>query len=66
MGENINRALHGLLQSDPRYVFLGEDVLAGRDGCLQLHRPKMGRRGEQHDVAGFDDFLVGVEAHEFM
>lgn len=38
VGENINRALHGLMQSDPRYVFLGEDVLDPYGGAFKIAR----------------------------
>ena len=46
--------------------FLGEQVLAGRDRCLNVLRPKARRRG-QHDVVYFratDDLFVGIETLE--
>jgi hypothetical protein len=50
-----------------RHRLLAEDVLAGGDGVLQLHRAEAGRRREQDDVdAGVDDLLVGVQAEELV
>ena len=44
---------------------LHEDVLAGLDRRLEVHRPEAGRRGEDDQVdAAVDRLLVGVEADE--
>ena len=44
---------------------LDEDVLAGVDRRLDVHRMELGRAGDEHDVdAACDDLLVAVEAHE--
>lgn len=43
-----------------------EDMLAGVDGGLDVHRTEAGRGGENHHVhAAVDDLLVGVEADKF-
>ena len=44
---------------------LGKNVLAGRDGGLQMGRAEMGGRGQNHHVhAAIDDVLIRVEADE--
>ena len=44
---------------------LAEDVLAGLDGRLEVQRPEVRRRGQEHHVdAAGDHLLVGVEADE--
>ena len=43
---------------------LGEEVLAGLDGRLDVLGPEARRRGQHHQVAAIDHFLVGVEADE--
>ena len=50
-----------------RHRLLAKDVLAGGDGRLQMHWPKMGRGGQQHHVdVGRQQFLIGVESDEFL
>ena len=62
LADSEHRAHAGRVDGDR---LLGEDVLAGLDGGLEVHRAEAGRRGEDHDVdvAG-DHLLVGVEADE--
>ena len=44
---------------------LAEDVLAGLDGRLDVQRPEVRRRGQEHHVdVAVEDLLVGVEADE--
>ena len=48
-----------------RTGLFGEDVLAGRDGCLDVHWSKVWRRCQQHHVhATVDHLPVGVEPEE--
>ena len=42
----------------------GEDVLSRGNGGLQLSRPKMGWRAQQHDVTRLDHVLIRVESYE--
>ena len=46
------------------YGLFAEDVFAGGDGGLEMCRPKVRRRAEQHHVANGDDVLIRVEAGE--
>ncbi len=43
---------------------LGEEVLAGLDGRLDVLGPEAGRGGQHHQVTAVDDLLIGVEADE--
>ena len=43
---------------------LGEEVLAGLDGRLDVQGPEARRRRQHHQVAAVDHLLVGVEADE--